>query len=255
MAYEGYDVYLEYKASTSKQYFRNNLQNKINRDFSDTLNVYTIKAKNRFTGVYSNLVVRVVSYGQEFSFFSNDDYKKIIFQDIDYEVYQGDIFEFEGHRWIVIDTNDLELPSASCVVQRCNCVLKFTASTPITTDIIEIDCVAQNKIYNTNNDIFIDLPQGRLNITMPYDAYTIQIRVSPQPTRFLLGEKDWDGKYKAWEVENIDSIQNVNINHYASTPNSYSGILKMDLKESQVDRVNDNHDNGVAWQRYFNGRR
>jgi hypothetical protein len=97
-SYDGYNIYLDYKASTSKEYFRDNLQNKINRDFSDTLNVYTIKAKNRTTGIFSDLVVRVVRYGQEYSFFANDDYKKIIFQDIDYEVFSGDIFEFEGHR-------------------------------------------------------------------------------------------------------------------------------------------------------------
>jgi hypothetical protein len=27
----------------------------------------------------------------------------------------------------------------------------------------------------------------------------------------------------------------------------------MDLKESQIDKVNDNHTLGVAWQRYFQG--
>ena len=81
-SYDGYNVYLDYKASTSKEYFRDNLQNKINRDFSDTLNVYTIKAKDRNSGTFSDLVVRVVTYGQEFSFFANDDYKKIIFKGV-----------------------------------------------------------------------------------------------------------------------------------------------------------------------------
>jgi hypothetical protein len=38
----------------------------------------------------------------------------------------------------------------------------------------------------------------------------------------------------------------VTIDNYASTPSSYSGILKMDLKESQIDKVNDNHTLGVA---------
>jgi hypothetical protein len=82
------------------------------------------------------------------------------------------------------------------VVQRCNCILKFTESTPVTTDIIEIDCVAQNRIYDSENDVFINLPRSKLNVTMPYDLNSIKIRVTPQPTRFLLGVQDWNGKYK-----------------------------------------------------------
>lgn len=253
MSYNGYNIYLSYKAATSKDYFRENLQNRINRDFSDTLDVYSIKTKDRTTGVFSDLTVRVVNYGREYSFFAHDDFKKIIFKDMAYIVCTGDIFEFEGYRWIAIQTNDLETPSASCVVQRCNCILKFTESTPLTTGIIEIDCVAQNRIYDTANDVYIDLPRGKLNITMPYDSNSIKIRSSPKPTRFLIGLKDWRGLYSAWEVSNIDTIQGVTIDYYASTPIAYSGILRADLQESQLDKVNDNHDVGVAWQRYFQG--
>lgn len=253
MAYDGYNIYLNYQAGTSKEYFRTNLQNRINRDFSDTLNVYDIQAKDRITGTFSDLTVRVVNYGQEYSFFAHDDYKKIIFQNIDYEVYLGDIFEFEGHRWIATQTNALELPTASCVVQRCNSILKFTESTPINENIIEVDCVIQNRLHDSKNDVFIDLPQGKLQVIIPYDENTAKIRVSSKPTRFLLGTKDYRGFYKAWEVENIDTIQHVNQNYYASTPSVYTGIYNMLLKETQIDKVNDNHTDGVAWQRYFTG--
>lgn len=252
MAYDGYNVYLQYQASSPKEYFRESLQQRINRDFSDTINVYNVKIKDRLTGIFSDLVVRVETYGQEYSFFAHDEYKKIIFQDIDYSVMTGDIFEFDGYRWIVSQAKCLESATSSCIVQKCNCILKFTESTPLTEGIIEIDCIAQNRIYDTANDVYVDMPQGRLNILMPHDIWAMKIRLSPKPTRFLLGLKDWRNKYKAWEVENIDTIQNIEIDYYsATTPVSYAGMLRVDLKETQVDRIRDNHDVGVAWQRYF----
>lgn len=254
MAYEGYNIYLQYQADTPKDYFRTTLQERINRDFLDTLNVYTVQLRDRLTNTYSDLTVRVETYGQEYSFFANDEFKKIIFQDIDYTVFTGDIFEFDGYRWMVVQAKVLESATASCVVRKCNCVLKFTETTPLTENIIEVDCVAQNKIYDSKNDVFIDLPQGTLKIQVPHDLWTMKIRVSPTPTRFLLGLQDWRDQYKAWEVDNIDTIHDVEINTYASTPSDYAGMLTIHLKESQSDRVNDNHTEGVAWQRYFDGR-
>jgi hypothetical protein len=98
MSYSGYDIYLQYQQASPKNYLRTVLQERINRDFECAMNVYTIKEKNRLTGVFTDITVRIERYGQEFSFFAHDDYKKIIFQDNDYNIYLGDIFEFEGHR-------------------------------------------------------------------------------------------------------------------------------------------------------------
>jgi len=87
---------------------------------------------------------------------------------------------------------------------------------------------------------------------MPYDADTIKIRVSPKPTRFLIGLADWRGLMKAWEVENLDTIQYLRQDLYASTPVTYAGSLRLDVAETQYDKVNDNSSVGVAYQRYFN---
>lgn len=251
MAYEGYNVYLNYQASTSKEYFRTGLQAKINRDFSDTINVYDVQIKNRITGVFSDITVRIETYGQENSFFAHDDYKRIIFQDMDYEIYMGDIFEFDGYRWMVVQAKSKASATASCVVQRCNCVLKFTESTPLDENIIEIDCIAQNRLYDSENDNYTDLTRGTVQISMPYDTDSNKIRVSPKPTRFLLGVQDYRGYYKAWEVENIDGLQFLERNIYASTPSEYLGYMKMMLSETQINKVKDNHTVGVAWQNYF----
>jgi hypothetical protein len=141
--------------------------------------------------------------------------------------------------------------TSSCVVQRCNCVLKFTESTPLTDNIIEIDCIAQNRIFNTENNKYVETPKGNLLVSMPNDENSIKIRLVPKPTRFLLGLKDWRGQYKAWEVENIDTVQSIEQDYYSATPSSYIGYIEMVLAETQVNSVKDNHTVGVAWQNYF----
>jgi hypothetical protein len=151
---------------------------------------------------------------------------------------------------MVIQSKTQADATGSCIVQKCNAILKFTESTPVTESIITIDCVVQNRIYDTKNATYIDLPHSKIEALLPYDADSSKIRVSTKPTRFLLGQKDYRDKYKAWVVENIDSINQVEIDNYSSTPSTYSGIYKMLLKEDTKD-IRDDHDVGVAYQRYF----
>jgi hypothetical protein len=86
---------------------------------------------------------------------------------------------------------------------------------------------------------------------MPLDKDSIKIRLSPKPTRFLLGMVDYRGLYRAWEVENMDTITNARLDYYASTPVQYMGIMNLFLKESAIDKVRDNHTVGVCYQNYF----
>jgi len=95
------------------------------------------------------------------------------------------------------------------------------------------------------------MPIGQLLVTMPLDYDSMKIRLAPKPTRFLLGMKDYKGQYKAYEVENIDTISNAKSNIYATTPILHLGIIQIILKETQTDTIKDDHNVGVAYQRYF----
>lgn len=249
MAYNSYSTWLTYRSSSPKLYFKDSVQEKINQDFMSTINCYEIKIKDRFTGVFVDSYARVENSGTAND--DTDDFKKVIFSDMDYEINTGDIYEFGGYRWIVIQPKSLESATSSCIVQKCNCILKFTESTPLTTNIIEIDCVATNRIVDSLNKNIIDIPIGHLSVIMPLDYDSMKIRLAPKPTRFLLGMQDYRGQYKAYEVENIDTISNSKSNIYATTPILHLGITQMLLKETQTDTVKDDHTVGVAYQRYF----
>lgn len=251
MAYESYNIFRSYQSSIPKNYFKNNIQAKINQDFQISINYTVIKIKDRFTGIFSDIGVRIENYGVETSFYANDEFKRIIFQDMDYPIRLGDIVEFSGYRWIVMQPKSIDSATSSAIIQRCNAVLKFTESTPITENIIEIDCMLSNKMNYTLDNRTIDLPDGSLFATLPLDSNSMKIRLSPKPTRFLLGLPDYRGLYRAWEVENIDTITNARIDYYSSTPLTHMGIMNIFLKQSTVDKIRDDHTVGVCYQNYF----
>lgn len=251
MAYESYNIFRKYQSSTPGYYFKDALQHKINQDFEISINYTIIKIKDRFSGLFSDIGVRIENYGVETSFYSNDEFKRIIFRDMDYQIRLGDIVEFGGYRWIVMQPKSLNAATSSAIIQRCNSVLKFTESTPLTSNIIGIDCIITNKMNYTMDEKVIDIPDGSLFAILPLDSNSMKIRLLPRPTRFLLGLPDYRGLYRAWEVENIDTITNARIDYYASTPLPYMGIMNIFLKESSMDKVRDNHSVGVCYQTYF----
>lgn len=251
MAYESYTTFQSYRSTTPKTNLKDALQHKINQDFQISPNYTVIRIKDRIAGTFSDIGVRVENFGVETSFYANDEFKRIIFQDMDYVIRLGDIVEFSGYRWIVMQSKSIDSSTSSAILQRCNCVLRFTESTPLTENIITIDCMAANKMNFSLDNRVIDIPDGSLFVTLPLDGDSLKIRLLPKPTRFLLGLPDYRGLYRAWEVENIDTITNARIDYYASTPMPYMGIMNLFLKQSSIDKNRDDHAVGVCHQNYF----
>lgn len=251
MAYESYNTWRSYTANSPKNYFKDALQAKINQDFQLSMNYEIIQIKNRFTGIFSDIGVRIENYGVETSFYANDEFKRVIFQDMDYSINLGDILEFGGYRWITMQPKSVSATTSSAIVQRCNAVLKFTESTPLTDNIIEIDCLVSNKLNTSVNNNILDIPSGSLFVQAPIDFNSLKIKLFPRPTRFLLGMPDYRGNYRAYKVENLNTVAKSRIDYYAATPVAYMGIMDIFLKECTLDKLRDNQTVGVAYQDYF----
>lgn len=249
MAYNSYNAILSIISSTPTDYFLELQQDINDNTFEMSVDYNTVKVKNRSTGVYTDLGVRVLSVYNDNSSI-NDDFKKIVFKEINYNIKLGDIFEFDNFRWMVISTNAKKTAQSYCSVQRCNTQLRFTASTPITSNIISIDGIATNIIGGNDESPIIVLPVGSIEVRIPNDDNAKKIRYSPKPTRFLLGNQDWQGQYQNWIVENIDSITNVKRTIDTVSDDS-DGFIKIRLKLSQSNTKKDNHTDRVAYQDYF----
>jgi hypothetical protein len=245
LAYSSYDVYLTMVSSTPTVDYREFMQQNSTDQFENASNAYWIKHKNRSTGTYTDVLVRLTK-PYKFSKVLGDkkeDWFKILFSDFDYTVYLGDIFEFDDYRWMVIDTNTIKGTTKSVVVKRCNIQLKFVEALPLDTDVITIDSIGETKIFDIENDKYILLPKGSMRVRIPHDSNSLKIKVSPDGTRFLLGSP-----LQSWSVENIDSISAVRPDINGNSDNGYVELI---LKQMNDKFPDDDLINGVAYQDYF----
>ena len=248
MAYKSYDAYLSVKPSTNKEYYRQSLQQLVNRDFENAPNFETIQKYNRTYNRFEDIGVRLV---QSFEVDnddrqSSDDLVTIQFKDLDQEdIYVGDLYEFSGYRWLTIETKTIATLAKTCLVKRCNTQLKFTTATPLSATPITIDGLAISKILDTTTNQFVVLPQGEMFVKIPYGDDAKEIKyTSGGGTRFLLGDP-----IEAWQVVGIDSINNVR--YAVDGVTETFGFIELRLKKVAIDNNKDDLINKVAWQNYF----
>lgn len=241
--YSAYNALLNANNSGDSNYHREHIKQVVEKYFDTSSNVYTIQRKTRNTNTFTDIDVRLTT---PYEIVSNnkmkDDFFQILFKDFDYQANLGDIFEFNNNRWMVIKTSNIKSVTNSCLVQRCNIQLKFTTSTPLSSNIITIDGIADNTMNGVKDDRYIMLPNNQLLVSIPYDDNSLLIKSKVKPTRFILGNPK-----NCWVVEAIDSISNIRNDLNSSIQN---GFIQLRLKESQIS-TKDRVDLNVAWQDYF----
>lgn len=84
-----------------------------------------------------------------------EDFRKIMFRDIGYNVFKGRYYRFDRNYWIVINTDELDRISKHVVIRRCNNFIRYRD--PEDNHIVEIPCIME---YDTsspspqvNNDV------------------------------------------------------------------------------------------------------
>lgn len=245
MAYESYNAYLSIAQSTSADYYKDSQQKFLDQQFPNAITYKSIQKLDRTTGEATSLNVRVVKpfdIGTEDKTYS-DDYCQILFGDLDDTAYLGDMFVFDNYRWLTIETKVVSSVFKSCLVKRCNAELYFTASTPLSSNIITLYGVADVRLNDTVDEQYKITPKAYMNLQIPNSDNAKLIKYdTKRGTRFLLGNP-----VQAWQVVNIDSITNVKNNTSGS---DVDGFIVLRLNQVQI-HPDDDTDNMVAWQLYF----
>jgi hypothetical protein len=246
MAYESYNAFQSVNSGTNKELFREGLQVLVDSQFESAPNYEVIKKLNNLTGRFVDIGVRLVQAfeadGKDM--ISSDDNVTIEFQDLDQEdIYIGDIYEFKGYRWIALETKTVATLAKSCRVQRCNGILKFVESTPLTSSIIEVDAFIDVKVNSISNEQYKIIPHARMIVKVPYNTNTKKFKYdTKRGTRFLMGDP-----VSAWNIINIDSVSGVKINTSGAVTD---GILILYLEQTPI-LPKDNLTDNVAWQLWF----
>lgn len=165
-----------------------------------------------------------------------DDYKNFIFSNQMDKMFVGKLFKWKNSYWLAVNTNSLEGIGNSCVVRRCNNMLKWIDKKG---NLIKEPCIMADTIKQAN-----DYSSNKLTIVSGFTGFFCQknkntnLIVSNQ--RFLFGTPE---NWKAFKVFG-DGVKNY-LNS-ATEDNMSPSIIEFTVGGSFVSHGADDIENGIA---------
>ena len=194
-----YDTFIR-SNKIPREKWKDGLQALVDREFENASTYYTIEEEVAFgTLDFKEINARVNSLvdaktGQRV----NDDYKKIIFSDLDYSPEIGTRYRFNDNIWMVFSTDNIKTDTSSVYVRRCNNTMNWQDKYG---NIHEEPCYIDYKI--TENQIFrnysVDVPSGRIWVQYQNNEHTKNIQVN---SRFIFGKN----VYKVRSMGDYDRV-------------------------------------------------
>lgn len=236
MSYDAYKAYLSAVPSTPKERFIDSLQEFTNRDFDVASSVEVVEYQDRETKLYNNLEVRLTeAFSSKSGTRLYDDFKSIIFKDLSFKTTNGDLFKFGNYDWIVVNTSNVATETSSCIVRRCNHILKWynQSATPV---LIEEPCVIDYYELKSNVEEGKQLRLGKniRYVLLQRNDNTLNLK---RDERFIIDSR-------AYRITDFDSI-------------TLNGIYQLTLEEHQINESKDdlidnvanktNKTNGTLW--------
>jgi hypothetical protein len=158
----------------------------LNDQFSVSSDVFTIQEEVTLgSNVLTDIQVRVnTAIQSQTGLKLGDDFKNLLFKDISHSVVIGKKYYFDNNYWISVFTEAIKNLAASCMVRRCNNVLRWCGSDgTIYSEPCSIDYQISRPrdMMGTNNPV---MPAGYIKIYTQYNARTKKIKGNQ---RFMFG--------------------------------------------------------------------
>jgi len=167
-----------------------------------------------------------------------DDWKLILFEDLNHATGLGYRYRFSDNDWIVINSEIVLNLAASATVRRCNNVLRWIDTNGA---YYEVPCVIDMPIEQTRDYTAVTsaivTPMGVIQVTCQHNSSSNKIKPNQ---RFLFGNA---GNWTAWKVSG-GGIQNYNNTKTADNTSAGFIVLSMERNYDNVD--SDDLTNGVA---------
>ena len=227
------------KNFSNVNYWIEGLQNKVNKawdfatdvvDIKEEVDTYNNQGYRVAKPIYKDIEVRITSAYDETGNKLSNDYKNIIFKDVQHNQLLGRKYLFnvddftsnnlqEKCTWLDFNFDTVKINSNS-IIRRCNCQLGMLIKNN-TTEWYEPAVLDYNPQYTISyfNDV-INTPKSETYVYVQFNEYTKNIKMSD---RFILGALDFDDKsnnavYKVKEVFRVGA-------KYTSNPNSIPMIV------------------------------
>lgn len=221
---------------TPNNYFRDQQQAAIDQQWDCTSAKYTIKEQADFgSDVYNDIEVwidYVAGLGSRGTT-NGDDFRQLIFRDINYQVKRGLYYQFDGNTWIVYFSDEYSSLSKDAGVRRCNNVMRIVD--PENGSIFSIPCVVDYDMTSPSVQVssYILTPNNHATIMVQGNADTL--RLFKLNTRYILGGRPF--KLLAYQNALIDES-------IAPTPTLLYLDLYLDEIHAEDDIANQLADNG-----------
>ena len=221
---------------TPNNYFRDQQQAAIDQQWDCTSAKYTIKEQADFgSDLYNDIEVwidYVVGLGSRGTT-NGDDFRQLIFRDINYQVKRGLYYQFDGNTWIVYFSDEYSSLSKDAGVRRCNNVMRIID--PENGSVFSIPCVVDYDMTSPSVQVssYILTPNNHATIMVQGNADTL--RLFKLNTRYILGGRPF--KLLAYQNALIDES-------IAPTPTLLYLDLYLDEIHANDDIANQLADNG-----------
>lgn len=240
MTYKYYNVYISGVSQSPKNDYLSDMQEIVNDQFYNSSDWYTIQEETSFgSGEYSDLDVRINRVVDSTTGANQgDDWKKLLFKDIDKVVRIGAFFIFNSNYWVVVNTGNTSDLTSTCTVRRCNNTLRWIDlsgarhSIPCVLDY----AIQENRDYSTGGSKVVN-PSGILRIITQLNSDTNLIKANE---RFLFGNS---GNWTSYKIFG-GGIHN--FNNPESTTISSTGLLTLTAGVTHLNEEADDLTNGYA---------
>jgi hypothetical protein len=186
-------------SNSYSDYARNTLQEKINSDFLYAADIYDIEEEISIGALeFQTITVRIVHIlKNNIGIKVGDDFKELIFSELNHIVGLGLRYRFDDNIWLTINSDYYHYPTISVVIRRCNNVLRWR---DIDNSILQEPCIIDYKInenaFDQNDKIII--PEGDIQVIAQYNDNSKKIRIDD---RFIFGDQ-------AFRVRSINNFIN-----------------------------------------------
>ena len=188
---------------TPNDYFRDQQQAAIDQNWDCTSAKYTIKEQKDFgSNVYNDIEVwidYVVGLGSRGTT-NGDDFRQLIFRDINYQVKRGLYYYFDENYWIVYFSDEYSSLSKDAGVRRCNNVMRIVD--PENGAVFSIPCVIDYDMTSPSQQVssYIITPNNHATVMVQGNADTL--RLFKLNTRYMFGGRPF--KLLAYQNALID---------------------------------------------------
>lgn len=188
---------------TPNDYFRDQQQAAIDQQWDCTSARYTIKEQFEFgSNVYNDIEVwidYVVGLGSRGTT-NGDDFRQLIFRDINHQVKRGLYYQFDGNTWITYFSDEVASLSKDAGVRRCNNVMRIID--PENGSIFSIPCVIDYDMTSPSQQVssYVITPNNHATVMVQGNADTL--RLFKLNTRYIFGGRPF--KLLAYQNALID---------------------------------------------------